>query len=210
MKIAQVSPLAEPVPPIGYGGTERIVAYLSDELIRRGHEVTLFASGDSQTKGRLIAGAERALRLDSTIIDPQAHEIFQLAQVLQDADNFDIIHFHTGYSHFPLFRGHQTPGVTTFHGRLDIPDLNQLLRLLRQTLTEHDRLLGAGGDEAPRAELGMVRHAQSLLRLMQKIVLALQELHRCAALETHAIAEKDLWFGILEIGLRHRERLLLG
>jgi glycosyltransferase involved in cell wall biosynthesis len=127
MKIAQVSPLAEPVPPIGYGGTERIVAYLSDELIRRGHEVTLFASGDSQTKGRLIAGSERALRLDSTIIDPQAHEIFQLAQVLQAADNFDIIHFHTGYSHFPLFRGHQTPGVTTFHGRLDIPDLNQAL-----------------------------------------------------------------------------------
>ena len=126
MKIAQVSPLAEPVPPIGYGGTERIVAYLSDELIRRGHEVTLFASGDSQTKGQLIAGSERALRLDPEIVDPQAHDTFQLAQVLQEAEAFDIIHFHTGYSHFPLFRGHQTPGVTTFHGRLDIPDLNQL------------------------------------------------------------------------------------
>lgn len=126
MKIAQVSPLAEPVPPIGYGGTERIIAYLSDELIRRGHEVTLFASGDSRTKGRLVAGSQRALRLDSTIVDPQAHEIFQLAQVLQEADTFDIIHFHTGYAHFPLFRGHQTPGVTTFHGRLDIADLNQL------------------------------------------------------------------------------------
>jgi len=126
MKIAQVSPLAEPVPPIGYGGTERIVAYLSDEFIRRGHEVTLFASGDSQTKGRLIASSERALRLDSKIVDPQAHDTFQLAQVLQEAEEFDVIHFHTGYSHFPLFRGHPTPGVTTFHGRLDIPDLKQL------------------------------------------------------------------------------------
>jgi hypothetical protein len=81
MKIAQVSPLAERVPRIGYGGTERIVAYLSDELIRRGHRVTLFASGDSLTKGRLIAGSKRALRLDSNIVEPLAHETFQLAQV---------------------------------------------------------------------------------------------------------------------------------
>jgi len=126
MKIAQVSPLAERVPPIGYGGTERIVAYLSDELIRQGHELTLFASGDSLTKGLLVAGSDRALRLNSKIEDPLAHDAFQLEQVLQQAEAFDIIHFHTGYSHFPTFRRQRTPNVTTFHGRLDIPDLNRL------------------------------------------------------------------------------------
>jgi glycosyl transferase family 4 len=102
------------------------VAYLSEELIRRGHRVTLFASGDSITNGRLIAGSERALRLDSKVVDPLAHGTFQLAQVVQQAETFDIIHFHTGYSHFPLFRGLKTPNVTTFHGRLDLSDLNQL------------------------------------------------------------------------------------
>jgi glycosyltransferase involved in cell wall biosynthesis len=126
MKIAQVSPLAERVPPLGYGGTERIVAYLSDELVRQGHEVTLFASGDSLTDARLIAVCDQALRLDSAVVDPLAHDVFQLEQVIQQADAFDIIHFHTGYSHFPIFKRQKTPSVTTFHGRLDIADLNQL------------------------------------------------------------------------------------
>ncbi len=126
MKIAQVSPLAERVPPIGYGGTERIVAYLSDELIRQGHDLTLFASGDSLTEGELVAGSDRALRLNSRVVDPLAYEILQLEQVLQQAEQFDIIHFHTGYLHFPAFRRQNTPTVTTFHGRLDIPDLHQI------------------------------------------------------------------------------------
>jgi glycosyltransferase involved in cell wall biosynthesis len=126
MKIAQVSPLAERVPPQGYGGTERVVAYLSDELVRQGHELTLFATGDSLTKGRLISACDQALRLDSNVVDPLAHHALQLEQVLQHADAFDVIHFHTGYSHFPLFRRQKTPSVTTFHGRLDIPDFERL------------------------------------------------------------------------------------
>jgi glycosyltransferase involved in cell wall biosynthesis len=126
MKIAQVSPLAERVPPIGYGGTERIVAYLSDELIRRGHEVTLFASGDSLTQGRLVSGSDRALRLDPEIEEPLAHDVFQLEQVLQRVEAFDVIHFHTAYLHFPIFRRQRTRNVTTCHGRLDTPDLKQL------------------------------------------------------------------------------------
>jgi glycosyltransferase involved in cell wall biosynthesis len=126
MKIAQVSPLAERVPPIGYGGTERIVAFLSDELIKKGHEVTLFASGDSLTRGRLVAASERALRSDPAIEDALAHDVLQLEQVLREKDKFDIIHFHTGYLHFPVFRRQNIRHVTTFHGRLDIPDLDQL------------------------------------------------------------------------------------
>jgi hypothetical protein len=99
MKIAQVSPLAERVPPIGYGGTERIVAYLSDELIRRGHEVTLFASGDSLTQGRLVSGSDRALRLDPEIEEPLAHDVFQLEQVLQRVEAFNVIYVSRGARH---------------------------------------------------------------------------------------------------------------
>jgi glycosyltransferase involved in cell wall biosynthesis len=128
MKIAQVSPLAERVPPTGYGGTERIVSYLCDQLVEQGHEVTLFATGDSLTQGRLIAACDQALRLDSNVVEPQAHDAFQLDQVLEHADSFDLIHFHTGYSHFPLSRRLKTPTLTTFHGRLDIPDLKRLFR----------------------------------------------------------------------------------
>jgi glycosyltransferase involved in cell wall biosynthesis len=131
MRIAQVAPLAERVPPVGYGGTERTVAYLSDELVNRGHELTLFASGDSLTNGRLIAACDRSLRLDSTVVDPLAHDVLQLEQVIQQADSFDIIHFHTGYSHFPFFRRRKPPSVTTFHGRLDIADLSQLFHEFR-------------------------------------------------------------------------------
>jgi glycosyltransferase involved in cell wall biosynthesis len=131
VKIAQVSPLAERVPPTGYGGTERVVAYLCDELVRLGHEVTLFATGDSLTKARLIAPCDRALRLDSSVVDPQAHDAFQLEQVMEHADSFDLIHFHTGYSHFPFVRRQKIPSVTTFHGRLDVPDLKRLFRSAR-------------------------------------------------------------------------------
>ena len=128
VKIAQVSPLAERVPPTGYGGTESVVAYLCDELVRQGHEVTLFASGDSLTKARLIPACDRPLRLDTDVVDPLAHDAFQLEQVMEHAESFDLIHFHTGYSHFPMSRRLKTPSVTTFHGRLDIPDLKRLFR----------------------------------------------------------------------------------
>jgi hypothetical protein len=90
--------------------------------------VTLFATGDSLTQGRLIAACEQPLRLDSTVVESQAHDAFQLDQVLEHADSFDLIHFHTGYSHFPLSRRLKTPTLTTFHGRLDIPDLKRLFR----------------------------------------------------------------------------------
>ena len=132
VKIAQVSPLAERVPPTGYGGTERVVAYLCDELVEQGHDVTLFASGDSLTKARLVPACDRPLRLDTNVVDPHAHDAFQLEQVMENAESFDLIHFHTGYSHFPVVRRLKIPSVTTFHGRLDIPDLKRLFRSARK------------------------------------------------------------------------------
>ena len=128
MKIAQVSPLYESVPPKLYGGTERVVSYLTEELIGLGHEVTLFASGDSVTNARLVAACSRALRLDDNIKDPLAHHFVQLDQVFAEADSFDIIHFHAGYLHFPLFRRQATPFITTLHGRLDLSDLVPLYK----------------------------------------------------------------------------------
>ena len=125
MRIAQVSPLYEPVPPRYYGGTERIVSYLTEELVQQGHEVTLFASGDSKTKARLVAGSELGLRLDPEAADYNPYHVLQLEQVMQEAEAFDIIHFHTDYPHFPLSRRLQTANVTTFHGRLDLPDLSR-------------------------------------------------------------------------------------
>jgi glycosyltransferase involved in cell wall biosynthesis len=123
MRIAQVAPLYESVPPKYYGGTERVVSYLTEELVRQGHEVTLFASGDSITQARLIAPCSQSLRLNQTCIDHIAHHIVMLEQVAQRASHFDIIHFHIDYLHFPLSRRHTTPQVTTLHGRLDLPDL---------------------------------------------------------------------------------------
>jgi glycosyltransferase involved in cell wall biosynthesis len=128
MKIAQVAPLYERVPPISYGGTERIVSYLTEELIRQGHELTLFASGDSLTKGRLVATCDRALRLNPDYVDPMAYNFLQLEQLFQHAHSFDIIHFHIDYLHFPFSRRVEVPNVTTLHGRLDIPDLVPLYR----------------------------------------------------------------------------------
>lgn len=123
MRIAQVAPLYESVPPKYYGGTERVVSYLSEELVRQGHEVTLFASGDSETKARLVAACRRSLRLDKHCIDQMAHQILMLEHVFQRAAEFDIIHFHVDYLHFPLSRRQPITHVTTLHGRLDIPDL---------------------------------------------------------------------------------------
>jgi len=128
LKIAQVAPLFESVPPKYYGGTERVVSYLTEELVRQGHEVTLFASGDSVTKAHLIAPCRRSLRLDKNCVDQLAHHILMLEIVFKQAYRFDIIHFHIDYLHFPLSRRHNVPHVTTLHGRLDIPDLVPLYR----------------------------------------------------------------------------------
>jgi glycosyltransferase involved in cell wall biosynthesis len=128
MKIAQVAPLYERVPPVSYGGTERIVSYLTEELIHYGHELTLFASGDSLTAGRLIAPCERSLRVNSSNVDSMAYNFLQLEHVFQEARSFDVIHFHIDYLHFPLSRRQRVPTVTTLHGRLDIPDLVPLYR----------------------------------------------------------------------------------
>jgi glycosyltransferase involved in cell wall biosynthesis len=123
MRIAQVAPLYESVPPKYYGGTERVVSYLTEELVRQGHEVTLFASGDSVTKARLVPVCQRSLRLDKHCTDQLAHHIVMLEHVFQRATEFDIVHFHVDYLHFPLSRRQQITHVTTLHGRLDIPDL---------------------------------------------------------------------------------------
>lgn len=126
MKIAQVAPLFESVPPKLYGGTERVVHYLTEELVSKGHEVTLFASGDSVTRAVLISSVEQALRLDQSCVDPMAHQIVQMKDVCGHAADFDVIHFHTDYLHFPFTRHLGSPCITTLHGRLDIPDLQSV------------------------------------------------------------------------------------
>lgn len=128
MRIAQIAPLIESVPPKLYGGTERVVYYLTEELVRRGHDVTLFASGDSVTSAKLAPGARQALRLDPSMRDAMPHTMVLLEQVRKRAHEFDVLHFHTGFLHFPLFRATVSCTVTTLHGRLDLPDLEPLYR----------------------------------------------------------------------------------
>ncbi len=128
MKIAQVSPLYESVPPKLYGGTERVVSYLTEELVNQGYDVTLFSSGDSITQAKLVACCPHSLRLDTESVDHLAHQMLMLERVFQRAQEFDIIHFHIDYFHFPLSRRHDLPNVTTLHGRLDIPDLVPIYR----------------------------------------------------------------------------------
>src|SRR5690349_25098857 len=99
MRIAQVAPLYERVPPVCYGGTERVVSYLTEELVQQGHEVTLFASGDSETAAHLVAGCPRSLRLDKNCVDRMAHHIVMLEHVFQRAEEFDVVHFHIDYLH---------------------------------------------------------------------------------------------------------------
>ncbi|HWF47666.1 MAG TPA: glycosyltransferase family 4 protein [Bryobacteraceae bacterium] len=129
MKIAQVAPLYESVPPKLYGGTERVVSYLTDELVRQGHDVTLFASGDSISRANLRPICERALRLEGKkVIDPLAHHVRMIEIVAQEAAEFDVVHFHIDYLHFPVIRRQAISAVTTLHGRLDIPDLVPIFR----------------------------------------------------------------------------------
>jgi glycosyltransferase involved in cell wall biosynthesis len=127
MRIAQVAPLAEAVPPKLYGGTERIVSYLTEELVALGHEVTLFASGDSLTSARLEPMLPRAIRLDPSIRDATAPHMLMVQKVLDQAPRFDIVHFHIDHLHLPAIRGRGLPYVSTFHGRLDLPEIEPLL-----------------------------------------------------------------------------------
>jgi glycosyltransferase involved in cell wall biosynthesis len=122
MRIAQVAPLFESVPPKLYGGTERVVSYLTEELVRRGHEVTLFASGDSETSARLVAGSRRALWNEPDCRDKLPHHVRLVELVAREADRFDVIHFHLDYVHFPAVGRLSCPSVTTLHGRLYPPD----------------------------------------------------------------------------------------
>ncbi len=124
MRIAQVAPLTEAVPPKFYGGTERVVHWLTEELVALGHDVTLFASGDSNTSAKLDATWPKALRLDGSIRDPNALHMVMLERVRRkcDEDEFDFLHFHLDYYPFSLFARQPTPFLTTLHGRLDLPE----------------------------------------------------------------------------------------
>src|SRR5205085_453757 len=123
MRIAQVAPLAEAVPPVLYGGTERVISWLTEELVALGHDVTLFASADSRTAAKLEPICPSALRLDGAVGDATALMIVMLEHVRQRAHDFDILHFHLDFHPFSLFRRQRTPLITTLHGRLDLPVL---------------------------------------------------------------------------------------
>lgn len=131
MKIAQVSPLFEAVPPATYGGTERVISYLTEELVRQGHDVTLFATGDSITAARLVPVCGASLRMAAVVPAVSSWltcHIIELGMVAELAGTFDVIHFHTDYLHFPIARQLMTPHITTLHGRLDLPELEPLYR----------------------------------------------------------------------------------
>jgi len=129
MKIAQIAPLYESIPPKLYGGTERVVSYLVEALVAQGHDVTLFASGDSVTKATLVPLTPEALRLQGERIkDPLAHHVRALEIIFRTAADYDVLHFHLDYLHFPLLRQSTHPALTTLHGRLDLPDLAPLYR----------------------------------------------------------------------------------
>ncbi len=126
MRIAMVAPLTEPVPPPLYGGTERVVSVLTEELVRRGHAVALFASGDSRTTAELVPCSPRGLRLDPEVRDAVAHTVAQLRTVYQRADAFDLVHNHVDYFAFPFAWLSPTPTLTTTHGRLDLPEVHRV------------------------------------------------------------------------------------
>ena len=132
VRIAQVAPLFESVPPLGYGGTERVVSYLTEALVELGHDVTLYASGDSRTRARLVSIVERSLRLDPHQPDWLAWHTLMLDRVFTDAAEFDVMHFHVDFLHYPLVRRSPAPCLTTLHGRLDLPDLGPLHRHFRE------------------------------------------------------------------------------
>ncbi|MGQ0640307.1 MAG: glycosyltransferase family 4 protein [Gemmatimonadaceae bacterium] len=149
MRIAQVAPLYESVPPQQYGGTERVVSYLTEELVRQGHDVTLFASGDSVTTAKLVPVAPAALRLAAgsnggASDDFMAPHVVMLEQIATRAHEFDVVHYHIGYLHFPLSRRLGVPHLTTIHGRLDMAELRSLFRVFGDvpvvSISNHQRL----------------------------------------------------------------------
>jgi glycosyltransferase involved in cell wall biosynthesis len=144
MRIAQVAPLIESVPPQLYGGTERVVSYLTEELVRQGHDVTLFASGESTTSAELVPCAPHALRLDPRMRDPLPYYMVMLDRVRRHASEFDALHFHIDYLHFPLFSDLATRTLTTQHGRLDLPDLPAVYKAFPKyplvSISNHQRL----------------------------------------------------------------------
>ncbi|HST74931.1 MAG TPA: glycosyltransferase family 4 protein [Acetobacteraceae bacterium] len=133
MRIAQIAPLHEAVPPKLYGGTERVVSFLTEELVALGHDVTLFASGDSRTDATLEAVWPRALRLDPGVRDPVALHMLMMEAVRQRVEEFDVLHFHLDYWSFSLFSRQSVPFVTTLHGRLDLPELQPVFATFPQT-----------------------------------------------------------------------------
>jgi glycosyltransferase involved in cell wall biosynthesis len=132
MRIAQIAPLHERVPPRLYGGTERVVSFLTEELVRQGHDVTLFASGDSETSARLVPCCKMALRLNSSVSDHLPYHMIMLEEVRQRLDQFDILHFHIDLLHSSLVRTIANRTVTTLHGRLDLPDLAPFYKTFRE------------------------------------------------------------------------------
>ena len=131
MRIAQIAPLAESVPPKLYGGTERVVSWLTEELVRQGHQVTLFASGDSETSAELVPCVPHALRL-AGVRDHTANLLVMLSEVRRRANEFDIIHFHVDLLQYPLFQDLANKCITTLHGRLDLPDYHPAYRAFPQ------------------------------------------------------------------------------
>lgn len=131
MRIAQIAPLHERVPPRLYGGTERVVSFLTEELVRQGHDVTLFASGDSQTSAKLVRCCDMALRLNPTVRDALPYHMIMLDEVRRRIDEFDILHFHIDVFHAPLVRDIADRTLTTLHGRLDLPDLGPFYTAFR-------------------------------------------------------------------------------
>src|SRR4030095_12691211 len=129
MRIAQIAPLAESVPPKLYGGTERVVAWLVEEVFERGDSVTFFASGDSQSKAELVPVCPRALRLGKPRPDPVAAQAALLEAVAQRGDEFDVIHAHIDWLHLPIVQRAGIPFLTTLHGRLDLPGLSDMIRI---------------------------------------------------------------------------------
>jgi glycosyltransferase involved in cell wall biosynthesis len=129
MNIGIVAPVTESIPPARYGGTERVVSVLTEGLVRRGHDVTLFASGDSQTSARLVSTCDRSLRLHPEIRDSVAATVIHVGEALRQADQFDIIHNHADYVAWPFARMARTPTVTTTHGRIDLPEISRLYSL---------------------------------------------------------------------------------
>ena len=167
MRIAQIAPLVESCPPRLYGGTERIVSWLTEELVRQGHEVTLFASGDSRTRARLVPVCEVALRLNPAARDPIPHHMILLDKVRRRASEFDVLHFHIDLLHLPLVHCFTQPALTTLHGRLDLPDLQPLYR------TFPDVALASISD-AQRAPMPPVNWMGTVLHGLPRELLPLQ------------------------------------